>query len=356
MKLYNKISKEELINRLYAEPFERVTLSFYRYVILDDPEKMRHQLFKQWSSLNVLGRIYLAKEGINAQLSLPEHHLDQFKKELYSLEEFSDVPLKIAVDNDGKSFFKLVIKVRKKIVADGLDDYSYDVTNVGNHLQAAEFHRHIGGDDTIVIDMRNHYEFEVGHFEGAINLDVDTFRDALPKVVDEFADQRDKKFLLYCTGGIRCEKASAYMKHHGFEDVNQLHGGIIDYGHMLKRSNEPSKYIGKNFVFDDRLGERITEEIISVCHQCGQTCDDHVNCANDGCHLLFIQCDECKLRYNGCCTIDCKEFIALPEEEQRELRKGKPARGTHKSYNKGRVRPKLIDVTQPLNDQLSKSE
>ena len=346
MELYNKYSKEELLQRLNEEPFKRTTLSLYKYVIINDPETMRDQLFQEWSSLGVFGRTYIAREGINAQVSLPEDQLGAFREVIDSLPEFKDVPFKIAVDDDGKSFYKLMVKVRNKIVADGLDDDSYDVTNVGHHLHAEEFHHLVGDEDTVVIDMRNHYEYEVGHFEGAINLDADTFRDALPKAVEQFESQKDKKFLLYCTGGIRCEKASAYMKHHGFNDVNQLLGGIIDYGQMIQHSNEESKYIGKNFVFDDRLGERITEDVISVCHQCGKPSDRHVNCANDACHLLFIQCENCGEDLNGCCTKQCKEFLELPVEEQKELRKGNPAKGTHKSYNKGRVRPKLIDINK----------
>ena len=346
MELYNKYGKEELIEQLNNEDFKRVTISFYRYVILDDAQAMRDQLYEEWANLGVFGRIYIAREGINAQISVPEHNVEAFRNQLDAHKEFNNVPFKIAVDDDGKSFYKLTIKVRDKIVADGLADDEYDVTNVGEHLHAAEFHKHVGEENTIVIDMRNHYEYEIGHFEGAINLDVDTFRDALPKAVEDYKDQKDKKFLLYCTGGIRCEKASAYMRHHGFNDVNQLLGGIIDYGNMVKQENVESKYIGKNFVFDDRLGERITEDVISHCHQCGKPCDTHVNCLNDACHILFIQCDECKEVYEGCCSNECKDFYNLPVEEQRELRKGKEGKGMHKAYKKGRVRPKLQELRQ----------
>lgn len=346
MELYNKYGKDELIEQLNQEEFKRITISFYRYVMIDEPSEMRDILYKEWNSLNVFGRIYIAREGINAQISVPEHHLEQFQQELYAHKEFRDVPFKIAVDDDGKSFYKLTIKIRKKIVADGLPDNEYDVTNVGKHLHAAEFHQYVGDENTVVIDMRNHYEYEIGHFKGAVNLDVDTFRDALPKAIEQYKDQKDKKFLLYCTGGIRCEKASAYMKHHGFEDVNQLLGGIIDYGNMVKQEGVESKYIGKNFVFDDRLGERITEDVISECHQCGKACDVHVNCENDACHILFIQCEKCKEKYAGCCSVECQEFNALPIEQQRKLRKGKEGKGMHKAYKKGRIRPKL----QELND------
>lgn len=345
MNLFNKLGKEELLEQLHAEPFHRTTISFYRYVIISNVEEMRDTLFREWAELGVFGRVYIAREGINAQISVPEHHMTQFSSVLYEHQEFKDVPFKIAVDDDGKSFYKLTIKIRNKIVADGLSDDEYDVTNVGKHLSAAEFHRYVGDENTIVIDMRNHYEYEIGHFEGAVNLDVDTFRDALPKAIEEFEDKKDKKILLYCTGGIRCEKASAYFKHHGFEDVNQLLGGIIDYGNFVKQEvSVDSKYIGKNFVFDDRLGERITEDIISHCHQCGEPCDTHVNCANDACHILFLQCDNCRKEFAGCCTHECKDFNELPEEEQRKLRKGKPGKGMHKAYHKGRVRPKIQEI------------
>ena len=344
MELYNKYGKEELIEQLNQEDFHRTTISFYRYVIIDDLQQMRDTLYKEWSALGVFGRIYIAREGINAQISIPDHNVSLFQSQLYQHKEFANVPFKIAVDDDGKSFYKLTIKIRKKIVADGLPDDDYDVTNVGKHLHAAEFHQFVGDENTVVIDMRNHYEYEIGHFEGAVHLDVDTFREALPKTIEEYKDQKGKKYLLYCTGGIRCEKASAYMKHHGFEDVNQLLGGIIDYGNMVKQEGVESKYIGKNFVFDDRLGERITEDVISECHQCGEACDSHVNCENDACHILFIQCERCKAKFDGCCSVECQDFKALPEEEQRTLRKGKEGKGMHKAYKKGRIRPKLQEL------------
>jgi UPF0176 protein len=148
---------------------------------------------------------------------------------------------------------------------------------------------------------------------------------------------------LYCTGGIRCEKASAYLKHKGYKDVNQLHGGIIDYVRQIKAENLDNKFVGKNFVFDERLGERISEKIISECHQCGKPCDSHTNCANDDCHLLFIQCEECAEKFDGCCTPECQEIANLPIEEQRKLRKGKVKENAHSVY-KSRLRPNLKKV------------
>lgn len=302
------------------EPFKRITISFYRYVRIQDPQNFRDQLFKAWDALRCFGRIYVAQEGINAQMSVPEHHYDRFLAELNRYPELKQIPIKEAIEDDGKSFYKLTIKVRPKILNDGLDDNTYDVTNVGHHMTADEFNAAVRDENTVVVDMRNHYEYEVGHFEKAIGPEGATFRDVLPEMVDKLKGQEDKKIVLYCTGGIRCEKASAYFKHAGFTDVNQLHGGIIDYARQIETKALDNKYIGKNFVFDERLGERISNDIISHCHQCGQPADTHTNCANTACHILFIQCDECASKYEGCCSDTCLEFIHLPEEEQEGLR------------------------------------
>lgn len=343
MFLLNRVSKKELKKRIQEETIKRITVSFYKYVIIDQPNELRDELYELWQNFNILGRIYLANEGINAQMSVPEENWDVFKQKLNENTLFTGIPLKIAVEDDGKSFYKLTIKVRKKIVADGLDDSSFDVTNVGNHLNAKQFNEAMNDPETIIVDMRNHYESEVGKFVGAITPDADTFREELPMVIDELKDKKDKKILMYCTGGVRCEKASAYLKHNGFEDVNQLHGGIIDYVRQIKAEGLESKFVGKNFVFDERIGERITEDVISECHQCGAPCDAHTNCANDDCHLLFIQCESCAEKTNGCCTPECTEIAALPIEEQRAIRKGKKKEDCLSVY-KSRLRPNLKDI------------
>ncbi len=322
------------------EPIKRVTLSFYRYVIIDTPDEYRDVLYKRWDALNVKGRIYVAREGINAQLSVPEENFETFKKDIENDKYLVNVPFKIAVEDDGKSFYKLLLKVRKKIVADGLNDDAFDVTNVGKHLSAKEFNEALEQEGTVVVDMRNHYESEVGRFENAICPDVDTFREELEWVTENLKDKKENKVLLYCTGGIRCEKASAYFKHEGFKDVNQLHGGIIDYARQIKQEGLESKFKGKNFVFDERLGEKITHDVISVCHQCGEPCDEHTNCANDDCHLLFIQCQKCKEKMKNCCTPECISITELPIEEQRKLRKGRIKNDSLSVY-KSRLRPDL---------------
>ena len=269
-----------------------------------------------------MGRIYLAQEGINAQISLPTAQLESFRSYLYSHEPLNGLRLNIAVDDDGKSFYVLDIKVRSKIVADGIDDPGFNMQNKGKYVDAEQFNQLTDDPNTVVIDMRNHYEYEVGHFEDAIEVPSDTFREQLPMAVEMMEADKDKNIIMYCTGGIRCEKASAYMLHRGFKNVFHLEGGIINYAKQVKEKGLSNKFHGKNFVFDQRLGERITDEIIAHCHQCGKPADTHVNCINDACHLLFIQCDDCKKKMDGCCSEECKDFIHLPEDEQKRLRSG----------------------------------
>lgn len=314
----------------------RLTLSFYRYAHISDPQVFRDQLYQKLFTLGVMGRIYVAKEGVNAQISLPQDRFDAFCEYLDSTTFLQDVHLNIAIEDDGKSFFKLKVKVRSKIVADGLDDGSFDVTDRGEHLDAPSFNALTDQENTIVVDMRNHYESEVGHFEDAICPDVETFREALPLVEKMLEEDKDKNIVMYCTGGIRCEKASAYYKSKGFNKVFQLKGGIIEYARQVEAQGLNNKFRGKNFVFDERMGERISEEIIAQCHQCGRPCDLHVNCANDACHILFIQCEECASQYDNCCSTKCSDFIQLPEEEQKARRKEEVFNGT--KFGKGRYK------------------
>ncbi|WP_312761102.1 rhodanese-related sulfurtransferase [Epilithonimonas sp.] len=323
MQLYNTLSAEERAKLIDEAGKDRLTLSFYAYAKIENPKKFRDDLFIAWNALDALGRIYVAHEGINAQMSVPAENFEAFRETLEVYDFMKGIRLNVAVEQDNHSFLKLTIKVRNKIVADGLNDETFDVTNKGIHLKAQQFNDMMADPNTIVVDFRNHYESEVGHFEGAITPDVENFRESLPIINEQLQDfKEDKNLLMYCTGGIRCEKASAYFKHQGFKNVYQLEGGIIEYTRQIKEENIESKFIGKNFVFDHRLGERITDDIISQCHQCGKPCDNHTNCANDACHLLYIQCDECKAIMENTCSTECHEIIHLPQEEQIARRKG----------------------------------
>jgi UPF0176 protein len=344
--LHNRVSRKELKERIAKDSTPRTTISFYNYIHIEDPSRFRDDLYQEFSGFGVLGRIYVATEGINAQISVPTANLDNFRNFLYSMAGFEGLRLNIAVDDNGKSFFVLDIKVRRKIVADGIEDPNFDMRNKGKYVNAEQFNELVDQPGTVVIDMRNHYEYEVGHFKGAIEVPSDTFREQLPMAVDMMKHDKNANIIMYCTGGIRCEKASAYMLHQGFTNVFHLEGGIINYCRQVNDKGLDNRFIGKNFVFDDRLGERVTDDIIAHCHQCGRPADHHVNCANEGCHLLFIQCEECAREYEHCCSHECQEVIHLPVEVQKALRKGKD-KGQN-IFNKSRKRygslPKGLDM------------
>ncbi|MEI2737577.1 MAG: rhodanese-related sulfurtransferase [Chitinophagaceae bacterium] len=338
--LHNRISRKELKERILNDPTPRTTISFYCYFKIEEPQVFRDELYKHLKELGVMGRIYLAGEGINAQISVPTENFEAFRSYLYSIGPLNGLRLNIAVDDDGKSFYVLDVKVRNRIVADGIKDPGFDMANKGKYVNAEQFNQLTNDPDTVVIDMRNHYEYEVGHFENAIEVPSDTFREQLPMAVDMMKADKDKNIIMYCTGGIRCEKASAYMLHKGFKNVFHLEGGIINYVNQAKEKQLPNKFHGKNFVFDQRLGERVTDEIISGCHQCGKPADTHVNCVNDACHLLFIQCDECKEKMERTCCQDCLDFIHLPADEQKKRRAGID-KGRN-VFNKARIRLKNL--------------
>jgi len=343
MQLYNKLSVNERAELIDKAGKKRLTLSFYQYAKIGNTQIFRDHLFITWDALDVLGRIYVAHEGINGQLSLPANRFNEFKNHLDSILFLKDIRLNIAVEQDNKSFLKLKVKVRNKIVADGLNDDTFDVTNKGIHVGAKQFNELIEDEKTVPVDMRNHYESEIGRFKNAITPDVDTFRESLDMIEEDLKDHKeDKNLVMYCTGGIRCEKASAYFKHKGFKNVYQLEGGIIEYTRQVKEHSLENKFLGQNFVFDDRRAERISEDVIASCHQCGNPFDVHANCANEACHLLFIQCDDCKKAMENCCSTNCMEINRLPYREQKALRKGqgnsndifKKGRADHLTYKK----------------------
>ena len=342
MQLYNKLSKKERLDLINKAGEKRLTLSFYKYSKIKNTFIFRNFLFVHFDKLNVLGRIYIASEGINAQLSVPASKLIEFKKSIDSISFLSGVRLNIAIEHNNEAFLKLKIKIKEKIVADGLNLNDYDLDVHGKHVNANEFNELLEDKNTITIDMRNHYESEVGHFKGANLPDVDTFRESLPLIKNKYKSyKKNKKILMYCTGGIRCEKASAYLLKNGFKNVYQLNGGIVEYARQVNENKIENKFVGKNFVFDNRLGERISNDIISNCHQCGEKCDEHINCNNEACHLLFIQCEDCKKKYDGCCSKKCSEIYSMPIEKQKEFRRRK--KSSNKVFKKGRFKKTTIN-------------
>ena len=347
--LHNRVSQKELKRLLYEETEPRTTISFYKYSPIEDPQAFRDEFYKNLNQLKAFGRIYVAQEGINAQMSVPASNFEKFRAYLNTIPFLENLRLNIALDDDarlndgvgqGKSFWVLKVKVRDKIVADGIADPNFDMSKKGKYVDADSFNKLTADPETIVVDMRNHYEYEIGHFENAIEVPSDTFREQLPMAVSMLEEKKDKNIIMYCTGGIRCEKASAYMLHNGFKNVYHLEGGIIKYANKVKAEKLPNKFLGKNFVFDGRLGEKIGDEIISHCHQCGAPCDTHTNCANEGCHLLFIQCEACAEKYEGCCSEECQSVNHLPEEAKKEKRKG--VKNGIMIFNKSRERMKNL--------------
>ena len=335
MQLYNKLSANERAILIEKAGNRRITLSFYKYHQIKNTSLFRDHLYLMWEKLDVLGRIYIANEGINAQLSMPSQNLNEFKTKLDSIDFLKEIRLNVAVEQDDFSFLKLKVKIRNKIVADGLSENSFDLSNNGTHVNASEFNTLIENPNTLLVDMRNHYESEIGHFDGAILPDVDSFRESLPIIEKKFAKhKKSKNIVMYCTGGIRCEKASAFLKHKGYEKVYQLNGGIIEYARQVDQEKINNKFLGKNFVFDHRRSEAVSDEIIANCHQCGEKCDTHINCANEACHLLFIQCEKCAKEFNNCCSEECYKINSLSLEDQKKLRKGK--KNSNQIFKKGR--------------------
>ena len=335
MKLYNKYSANENAELIKKDGDKRLTLSFYKYVAIKNPKLFRDYLFLNWQPLDVFGRIYVSFEGINAQLSLPSKKLNEFKSQLDEISFLKNIRLNIAIESDDFSFLKLKIKVKSKIVSDGLNDNLFDISDPGKHLDAKKFNLMLNKKETVCIDMRNHYESEIGHFKNAILPNVDTFKESLHYVEKRYSKyKKNKNIVLYCTGGIRCEKASAFLKHKGYNNVFQLEGGIIEYTNQVKKQGIENKFIGKNFVFDQRKSERISKHIISKCHQCGEKSDSHTNCANEACHLLFIQCERCAKNMKNCCSNECIKIISLSDQERKELRNGK--KNSNKIFKKGR--------------------
>lgn len=340
--LRNQKNKEQCLRDIAQEDFSRRTVSFYKYVRIADAQEVRDALFVSLQALGCKGRVYVAQEGINAQMNVPEPQWDAFNAFIQSIPEFAGMPYKIAREETAQvSFWKLTIKVKDKIVADGIDDATFDPSDTGKYMTAVEVNAAVENPDVLVVDMRNRYEAEVGHFTGAHIMQVDTFREQLSAVKKELGTQKERQVLMYCTGGIRCEKASAWFKHQGFSDVSHIKGGIIDYDRQVKEQNIENKFKGKNFVFDARLGERISDDIVATCHLCDDVrADDHYNCKNVACHVLFIACQSCLDTKKGYCTYSCMFYDQIPEFLKKRITRIKNAYRRKKYqpvFRKGRL-------------------
>ena len=286
-----------------------LTISFYKYFKIDNPLNFRNIIYKNFYKLNIFGRIYIATEGINAQISVLYDTYFLFKKHFYNLNSnFKDIKLNKSI-NHKQSFWVLIVKVRKKIVADGLLNYQYNAKNVGKYLQIKDVNSMLKNPKVIFVDIRNDYEYEIGHFKNAIHVPGKTFRDQLKIIVNFLKKYKNKIFVLYCTGGIRCEKATAWLKFNNFKNIYHIKGGILNYVNESRKKNFSIFFRGKNFVFDYRMSERISHHILSKCKICNIKCDNYINCKNDFCHDLVIQCSACYFKYHGCCSIICKKKL-----------------------------------------------
>ena len=223
---FNKKSREELTKELKAENKDRVVISFYKYTQIKDVPKTRDYLYEKAKELGCMGRIYIAQEGINAQISILTKNQSDFEKLIWSIKEFEGIEFNIAVaGHNQQSFVKLIIREKTAIVADGIEDKTFDSSKTGDYVDAEEMNKIIEDRDIPILDIRNSYESEIGRFHGARLMKVDTFKEQISKICDQFSDLKDEKVVLYCTGGIRCEKASAWMKHNGFKHVYHLKQG-----------------------------------------------------------------------------------------------------------------------------------
>jgi len=260
---------------------------FYNYVELADPAGFAASQRERCSALGLKGRILIAAEGINGTLAGPRAAVDEYVADLRNDERFADIEIKTSV-GDERTFPKLVVKVRREIVTLGA---GIPLTaDHDNHLSPADWKRMIEEDpDVVLVDVRNRYESEAGKFENAVACEIEHFRE-LPSYVERLESLKDRKVLMYCTGGIRCEKASALFRSKGFKNVFQLHGGIVTYQEQFGNEH----WLGECFVFDQRMSVRVEEGLVPIgkCAHTGRGTNRFVNCLHDPCHVLFLLAEE----------------------------------------------------------------
>jgi UPF0176 protein len=283
-------------------------LLYYKYVHIEDHEQFAAEHLQYCQDLGVKGRILVAEEGINGTISGTVQQTEQYMNDMHNDPRFSDMKFKI--DEAEEHVFKRIsVKPRSEIVSFKLEDDVDPNELTGERLSPQQFFEELQKDDVIVVDGRNDYEYDIGHFRGAVRPDVEAFRDFPQWIEENLSEHKDKRILTYCTGGIRCEKLSGYLKREGFEDVAQLEGGIVSY------SKDPEVqgrlFDGKCYVFDERISVPInlTDEdvIVGKCYYCGKPEDRYVNCANPECNKQHICCPECEDKYKRSCSDECRE-------------------------------------------------
>lgn len=273
-------------------------ISFYKYVELENPRYWMHKFRWICNELNLLGRVLVAEEGVNGAICGETENIKEFKRKIRDNETFSDLTFR-EMNSKEQAYHKLAVKVRDEIVAFG---ENVDLNKTGKHVEPEELKIMLDNKEKIILlDARGEHEHKIGRFKNAVTMPIESFRD-FPKTAGILEPYKNEKIVMYCTGGIRCEKSSAFLKQKGFKKVHQLKGGIIDFINKF-----PNTYFeGSCFVFDDRL-TTISETPIAICEHCGNRSDKYINCHNLDCDRLFVCCDECESKNNYCCSIKCKD-------------------------------------------------
>jgi UPF0176 protein len=310
------------------------TLLYYCYSPIENAEEFAEKHLEFCKSLGLVGRIIVANEGLNGTVSGTIEACKAYMEAVHADQRFAKTDFKID-EVDEPSFIKMHCRYKSEIVHSGLRDPEIIDPNkrTGIHLEPKEFMEMKDQDDVVILDVRSDYEHSVGHFKNAIRLDIENFRE-FPEKINELAQYKDKKILTYCTGGIKCEKASALLLHEGFENVYQLHGGIIKYG----KEAGGKDFEGKCYVFDNRVAvevNKVNPSVVSTCYNCGATTSKMINCANPICNEHFTQCDECGWKMDGCCSESCKShprkrpydgtgyYVKIPQAVNLSKRKSK---------------------------------
>ncbi len=286
----------------------RKVILYYKYINIKEPLLLKDSEIRICEKLNLKGRIIISKEGINGTLSGDKKDIEEYKKNLLSQEQFKDIVFKESFSRIDV-FPKLLVKIRDEIVSlkQNIDINGKDKR--GEYISPEDFHSIIEREDenVIILDARNSYESYIGKFKGAITPDIDNFRD-FPKVIDILKKYKNKKIVMYCTGGVRCEKASSLLRNNGFKDVSQLKDGILNYANSY-----PSDFEGKCYVFDRRIAVEIDplSKIISVCKHCKIPSDRYINCIYKKCNIQFICCESCDIENQHSCSQNCYSSVFI---------------------------------------------
>ncbi|MBG9550439.1 oxygen-dependent tRNA uridine(34) hydroxylase TrhO [Cytobacillus firmus] len=281
-------------------------LLYYMYVPIEDPEEFAREHKAFCNELGLKGRILVANEGINGTVSGPVEQTDRYMEAMKQDPRFAEMVFKID-EADRHAFPKMKVRARSELVTLRLEDDVNPNELTGKYLEPKEFFERLQDEDTIVLDARNDYEYDLGHFRGAIRPDIENFRD-LPNWVRENKELLgDKKIITYCTGGIRCEKFSGWLVKEGFEDVAQLHGGIVTYGKDPEVQGQ--LWDGQLYVFDDRIGVPVNQKehvIVGKDYFSGEPCERYVNCANPACNKKILCSEENEHKYMRSCSDECR--------------------------------------------------